>query len=96
MQWWRAPEAAPVALAAGGGGGDGGAAGRGAGGRGAAAGPERLRDDDVHGDAEGLRVLRGDAGPRQIAREARRRRRSGRHCLQRRAAPLGPSSVSLS
>lgn len=29
--------------------------------------PERLCDDDVHGDAERLRVLRGDTRPDQIA-----------------------------
>ena len=57
---------------------------------------ERVRDDVVHGNTEGLRVLRGDTCPAEIARWPPRGRRSRRHCRPRRPSPMGPSSVSLS
>ena len=49
--------------------------------RGAEEAQERVRCDDVHGDPEGLRVLRGDEGADEIPLRPLRRRRSRPHCL---------------
>ena len=57
---------------------------------------ERIRSDDVHGNAEGLWVLRGVTGDDEISDEAQGWSWSGGHCLHRRPSPLGPSSVSKS
>lgn len=56
---------------------------------------ERLRHDDVHGDSQGLRVLRGHTGLDQIVGQPPRRRWSRRHCFPRRPSPMGSSPVSL-
>jgi hypothetical protein len=56
--------------------------------RGEAAFQERVRGDDVYGDAEGLRVLRGAARDAQIACEAESRSRSRRHRFSRRSSSL--------
>jgi hypothetical protein len=83
--------AASGAVVAGVGGGGGG--GRGCGGEGGAA-PARVRGDDVHGHASGLRVLRRHARHDALAGPAPRRRRPRRDRVARRPAKLGPGAVS--
>lgn len=72
----------------GGGAGDGGGAGR-------EEAETRVRGDDVHGDAEGLRVLRGDTSDDEVAGEAESGRGSRRHCIRRRPDPVVPNPVSV-
>jgi transposase InsO family protein len=73
--------------------GGGGGGGRGFGGEGGAA-PVRVRGDDVHGHASGLRVLRRHARHDALAGPAQRRRRPRRDRVARRPAKLGPGAVS--
>jgi hypothetical protein len=61
---------------------------------GAGAAPARVRRDDVHGHAQGLRVLRRRAGHDALPRPGRRRRRPRPHRLRRRSQRLGPRNVS--
>jgi hypothetical protein len=74
-----------------GGGGGGGLYGCGGGG---GATPARVRGDDVHGHAPGLRVLRGHARHDALAEPAQRRRRPRRDRVTRRPAALDPGAVS--
>jgi hypothetical protein len=85
--------AAAVAAARGDRGGARGA-GPGSGAGPAAAAPPRVRRDDVHGHAAGLRVLRRRARHDALPPPRPRRRRPRPHRLRRRAARLGPRNVS--